>query len=46
MRKFIFLFMAFFAMTAVAGDIVKAVDRANLDPSTDPGQNFYQYAYG
>ena len=38
--------MAFIAMTVVAGDVVKAVDRNNLDPNTAPGQNFYQYACG
>ena len=38
--------MALFAMTAVAGTTIKAVDRDNLDPSTSPGANFYQYACG
>ncbi len=46
MKKSIFLFMALFAMTAMAGNPVKAVDRNNLDPGTAPGQNFYQYACG
>jgi len=46
MKKSIFLFMALFAMTAMAGNPVKAVDRNNLDPGTTPGQNFYQYACG
>ena len=46
MRKTIFLFMALFAMTAVAANPIKAVDRDNLDPSTTPGANFYQYACG
>ena len=46
MRKTIFLFMALLAMTATAGNPVKAVDRANLDTKTAPGTNFYQYACG
>ena len=46
MRKTIFLFMALFAMTATAGNPVKAVDRNNLDPEMAPGENFYQYACG
>ena len=46
MRKTIFLFMALFAMTAVAANTIKAVDRDNLDLSTTPGSNFYQYACG
>jgi len=33
-------------MTAMAGTPIKAVDRANLDPKTKPGANFYQYACG
>ena len=47
MRKItLVLVMALAAMTAVAGDNVKGVDRNNLDPNTTPGQNFYQYACG
>ena len=46
MRKITLLFMALVAMTSVAGNPVKAVDRNNLDSSTAPGTNFYQYACG
>ena len=46
MRKITFLIMALVAMTSVAGNPVKAVDRNNLDPSTSPGTDFYQYACG
>ena len=46
MRKLSILIMAFIAMTSAAGNLVKAVDRSNLDPSTPPGTNFYQYACG
>ena len=46
MRKISLLFMALFAMTAVAGNPIKAVDRENLDPGTMPGENFYKYACG
>ena len=38
--------MALVAMTSAAGNLVKAVDRSNLDPNTSPGTNFYQYACG
>ena len=46
MRKSIILFMALFAMTAAAGNPVKAVDRKNMDTSHTPGSNFYKYACG
>ena len=46
MRKTILILMAFFAMASTAGNLEKAVDRNNLDPSTHPGENFYQYACG
>ena len=38
--------MALVAMTAVAGNPVKAVDRNNLDTSVSPGADFYRYACG
>ena len=37
MRRIIFLFMALIAMTAVAGNPVKAVDRNNLNPDAAAG---------
>ena len=46
MRKITLLFMALFAMTAVASTPIKAVDRENLDPGISPGENFYKYACG
>ena len=46
MRKITLFFMALVAMTSVAGNNIKAVDRENLDPNTAPGTNFYQYACG
>ena len=46
MRKITVFIMALVAMTAAAGNNIKAVDRENLDPNTAPGTNFYQYACG
>ena len=46
MKKTIFLIMALMSMTAMAVNPIKAVDRANLDPGTAPGTDFYQYACG
>jgi putative endopeptidase len=46
MKKIFILFMAFVAMTSFASNPTKAVDRNNLDPTTTPGDNFYQYACG
>jgi len=46
MRKITILFMALAAMTSMAGNLDRAVDRNNLDPTTPPGTNFYQYACG
>ena len=46
MKRISLLFMALAAMTALAGTPTKAVDRANLDPKTKPGTDFYQYACG
>lgn len=34
------------ALSATAGNLERAVDRSNLDPTTAPGENFYQYACG
>jgi putative endopeptidase len=46
MRKISFLFMMLITLAAAAGNNIKAVDRANLDPSVEPGENFYRYACG
>ena len=44
MRKFL-LMSLLVTMTMSAGNL-KGVDRANLDPTVSPGENFYQYACG
>ena len=46
MKKIALFFMSLIALTSVAGNPIKGVDRNNLDPSTKPGENFYQYACG
>lgn len=45
-KKLLLLTLAMTAMTMSAGNLNKAVDRNNLDLSTMPGENFYQYACG
>ena len=46
MRKITVIIMALVAMTTVAANPIKAVDRENLNPDVAPGTNFYQYACG
>ena len=46
MRKITLFIMALAAMTSVAGNPIKAVDRSNLNTAVTPGNNFYQYACG
>ncbi len=46
MRKITILCMTLFAINAMAGNNIKGVDRANLDPNVAPGENFYHYACG
>ena len=45
-KRFLLLSLVMTAMTMSAGNLNKGVDRANLDLSTKPGENFYQYACG
>ena len=45
-KKLLLLSLVMTAMTMSAGNLNKAVDRNNLDLSTKPGENFYQYACG
>jgi len=42
----VLLVTAIATMTMSAGNLERAVDRSNLDPTTAPGENFYQYACG
>ena len=45
-KKLLLLSLVMTAMTMSAGNLNKGVDRNNLDMSTKPGENFYQYACG
>ena len=45
-KKLLILSLVMTAMTMSAGNLAKGVDRNNLDLSTKPGENFYQYACG
>ena len=44
--KLLIFSFAMMALTMSAGNLAKGVDRSNLDLSTKPGENFYQYACG
>ena len=46
MRKISILFMMLITLAAAADNNPKAVDRANLDQSVEPGENFFRYACG
>ena len=45
-KRLLLLSLVMTAMTMSAGNLNKGVDRNNLDLSTKPGENFYQYACG